>query len=166
MYLLVGLIFTGITLFLAKKGINNLWAIHVFTLVEYIILLVLLSRWTQYIIAKKIFYTLIILFITLWIFSKFTFESLKLVDTWTSSISCTVLTISFAYMILEMVSSIEILIIKDYRFWIIVGFLFYFSTSLILYGLSNQILGWGFESISDIISKGLIIIGLLVAWKM
>jgi len=139
--------------------------LHVFTLFENVAIMSILSLWIRNEKIKRLIYITTITFVIIWIISKFTIEDFQQFDNWTSSLNCSILTVFSAYLVFELVVSSNQYIWNNYRFWILIGILFYYAVILVMFALSNQFVEWNIESIANIISKISISWGLILSCR-
>ena len=138
--IIVGLVEVGVQWILASHHINNLWTAHLFTLFEFIFVVLMYSIWMQGRQNQLMLVVCLSAFILFWIVSKFTFEPFSLADDGTAAIS-KVMQIAFsAYLLLDIVKENETVWTNDPRFWIATSIIIYAAGSLFWFALFNKML--------------------------
>ncbi len=121
--------------FMAIRGINNLWMIQWYHLVNVCIIVIILSRWQRYISIAAFFRWSLFIFVLFWTIAKFTFEPLAGDDQYTYT-TASVLVLIFAILTLfRFIQGEEPNFFSDPRFWITCGIFFYFTGNFILFSV-------------------------------
>ena len=140
-YIALAIIGEIVTAVLAKKGINNLWSIHIFTFVEYFFYAMVFSYWQKNLMFTKILRRSTLGFFFLGIVLMLSVEDLSSFNNYTKPIECILLIAISAYTLLE-ISKEYATLLEDPRFWICIAVLLYVSSTLILFALSNTLIGF------------------------
>jgi len=132
---------SGITeLCMTLYHIRNLWVSQIFTLIEYVLILSTCYLWKSKKADKRILMIGMIVFIVLWIVSKFTFEPLYRADTYTSAIAKTIEIITSAWILFDVLGDSDAVLKSDARVWFSSGIIIYASGTLFLFALFNMML--------------------------
>jgi hypothetical protein len=125
---------------LASFHIHNLWTMHFNTMIEFIFIFMIYSAWIKQPRARRILLTSYIVFLFVWIASKFSFEPLSLADDGTATIS-KILQVAFSvYLLVDIVKENDIVWTQDARLWVVVGIILYAAGSLFWFALYNKML--------------------------
>jgi hypothetical protein len=128
----------------AFKRINNHWILHIYDLLEYVILIVLFAGWQKEAgrtLLRRFLYVSIGLYTVLWIVAKFEFESFKLFDQYTHTISALVLVAISLFTLIDLTrneslsANREVPLYQTFKFWILVAILLFFSGNTFLFGM-------------------------------
>ncbi len=154
--LCVGLIVDAIGYYLYSytKFRNTLWLFHLYTLMEYSLLILIFSFMQKNIKLKRVFRLSIPVFFVIWIGAKLFFEDFSQRDNYTSSLECLLL-VAAAFSTLYALGKYHFdNIFRDPRFWVSSAVLIYFSGNLLAFALSNTSVNWSFHhSLMSIISN-------------
>jgi hypothetical protein len=134
-------------LYLSILKLNNLWIIHIYTLVEYSSLMVIFSYWQKDIILKKIYKLSIPLFALIWVGAKMTLEKLNQFDQVTASLEGLILVAVSLYSLYSTSIASWNGLLKDSRFWVAAAVLIYFLSNLAFFALGNVIIKWSMDKI-------------------
>src|SRR5713101_8186167 len=108
LFVVLGFVVEGTTFVLAVRRINNLWILHIYSLLEYIILILVFAGWQK---EKgrpwlpRLLYGSIAIYSLLWILAKIEFESFAVVDQYTHSLSGLVFVAVALLTLIDMVRS-------------------------------------------------------------
>jgi hypothetical protein len=140
-YLLVfAFIMTIIEWILASQSINTLWAAHISTIVEFVIVLIIFSFWMRHDLSRLVLFGCLIGFIIFWIISKLLFEPFSQFDGWTAAVSKIIQITFSSILFVEVIKDSDIDWTKDPRFWVAAGIIIYSAGSLFLFALFNKML--------------------------
>jgi len=104
--------------------------IHIYYLVEYLLIMIIIYNWLESQKERRFFQALIFLYVLFWIIAKVTFEPLSGLYTFTASTSQILLTICAEYTLFLFVrSQIPPVIIID-RFWVLLSFVIFYAGTL------------------------------------
>jgi hypothetical protein len=138
--IIVGLVEVGVQWILASHKINNLWTAHLYTLFEFICVVLMYSAWMKERQNQVMLIVCLSAFILFWIVSKFTFEPFSRLDGWTAAIS-KILQITFSIFILvAIIKESDLVWTKDSRFWVGAGIIIYSAGSIFIFALFNKML--------------------------
>lgn len=147
---------------------------HFYVLIEFIAVMLIIYLWQESLHMKKIIKIASIIYITFWIFAKFTFESFDRMYSLTSSVSVVILILSAGYTLFIVLENKVQRLSHNNRFWIILSFILVFSGTLmpgavqeILFTQSRQSLfiAWYVTWASTIIANILFTVGFLCPQK-
>ena len=140
-YLLVfAFIMTIIEWILASQSINTLWAAHISTIVEFVIVLIIFSFWMRHDLSRLVSFGCLIGFIIFWIISKLLFEPFSQFDGWTAAVSKIIQITFSSILFVEVIKDSDLDWSKDPRFWVAAGIIIYSAGSLFLFALFNKML--------------------------
>jgi len=140
-YLLIFVfVMTVIELILSGYFINNLWAVHISTIVECVVVSIIFSLWIKRSLLRSALFGSVAGFIIIWIIGKFSFEPFTQFDGWTSTISKIIQITFSAILFVEVVRESDIDWTKDPRFWVTAGVIIYSAGSLFIFALFNKML--------------------------
>ena len=127
---------------LALYNINNLWAVHVYYVIEMPMMLWMFSMWyTKGEGVKIINFVLSVTFVLFWIVSKLTFESMLEPSTYVGPISRVLLTIVSIRALFEISKETARSILTDHRFWVAAGTIIYMAGAVMFYALQSTLFG-------------------------
>ncbi len=140
--------------YLSFIGINYIWLIHLYTLLEYSLLMLIFSYWQKNNVLKRNLRLSIPFFTFIWIGAKVFMENLNQWDNYTASLECVLLVGVSAYTLFELSKDNTITIYKVPRFWVSGAVLIYFAGNLMVFSLINIIIiTWPIHSALNIISN-------------
>ncbi len=125
---------------LAMYNIPNLGFSHISTLIELNLLCIAFYYWIDNTKIKKSILIILILYIIFWIVSKFTFESFKLIGSWTTGTAIIIKITLSIILFIELIKGDSIKWTKDARLWIASGVIISSTGSLFLVVLFNIML--------------------------
>ncbi len=154
--------------YLATTGTENLWLHHVYTPIEFALIMVAFALWQD---NKKLRFAMIITAILFCLFClvvKVTsYESIKQFDSLTSTISRVIMVALALYTIVSLYVNNYTSIFLDSRFWIATGILKYFIGTITIFALGNFFvempatdvvltwsISWGVTSIANMLYAG------------
>jgi hypothetical protein len=135
-------------------NINNHWILHIYDLLEYVILILLLAGWQKeagHPLLQRLLYVSIGLFALLWIVAKVEFESFKRFDQYTHTISALVLVAVSLFTLIDLArneslsANREVPLYRTFKFWILVAVFSFFSGNTFLFGMGEMIIGLKFK---------------------
>jgi len=136
-----------ISLYLALHYINNLWLFHIYTLLEYSLLMVVFSYWHKIIIIKKSLRVSILIFIIIWIIAKLILEDFNSFDNFTSSLISALLTIIAIYTLVRLAKDYPADIFKRPQFWVSTAVLIYYTGNIFTFALSSTVIIWSIHNL-------------------
>jgi hypothetical protein len=138
--LLAGFVTEIVTLIMGRHGMNNWWVLQYYHLLEFLLLATVLASWQKRAPVKRILWAAIVVFPWFWAVAKWTtIEPLWVTDNITHSVSSVIILIVAVYSLLQMVKETDLSLTKESRFWILAGVVLYFSGSLMLFVLFEEI---------------------------
>lgn len=143
-FFFVILIFNLINIALKLSGQNNLWVLHVYTLVEYVFIVIAVATWLDRGLRPYAFAS-IALFVAVWTGLKLYVESLQQFDNLSFGIeSFLLMTVSVVVLVRLMDASDSLL--HDHRFYAVLGILMYFAGTITLFALRSILYSWPMHS--------------------
>jgi hypothetical protein len=136
------------------KG-NPYWLQHIYSPVEYIIIVLVFSRWIHNSTIRKALWISLPIYIILVIITDLTFEPLSESNAFMASISCVVHVFISLYVIISMYSEDHTLELSDYRFWFCSGILLYSMGSVLYFAFYHFLVSyqmWVFHNICNVIA--------------
>ncbi len=144
----------GYYLYSYTKFRDTLWLFHLYTLMEYSLLILIFSYMQKNIKLKRIFLVSIPGFVVLWISAKLFFEDFSQSDSYTSSFACVLLVAVSFSTLYALGKEYFDNIFRDPRFWVGSAVLIYFSGNLLTFALGNIIIDLSFHhSLMSLISN-------------
>ncbi len=131
----------------------NVWIFHIYTLIEFIILTVLLMRWQINRLIKKVVSLYIPFYILIWILSKLYLERLTQIDDFSSSMGSVLLLGAAMITLYQIIIHESNVSFTDYRILVILGILIYNGGNLFIFAVSNIMDVWPVHSIFNITSN-------------
>lgn len=124
-----------VTLAMGARGIRNLWVIHFYTLLEYVLLVMIFGAWHSH--NPRMHSILLLsgaLFALFWLGLKWTgIEPFIAPVTYTHSVSSALLTIVATVTLVDIARLPETVVYRDARFWVSVGVLLNYTTNVVLF---------------------------------
>lgn len=151
-FVLLGLVDVS-SLYLALNRINNIWLFHLFTPLEYGILVMVFSYWQKEPLLRLVLRLSIPLFVLICLVNKLFLENLVSFDNFTVSLESSALIMISVFTLFSLYRDNSGLISKDPRFWITVAVLIYFAGNLPTFAFANIIALWSIHSILNITSN-------------
>ncbi len=115
----------------------NLWLMHLYTLVEYCLIVMAFSMWEETMRKRNLLWGSIPAFCIVWFLAKLSIEDFHLFDAFTSTLGSLIFVLLAVRMLLRL-SGEERLLHKDERFWVSVAILIYCSGGILSYAAANQ----------------------------
>ncbi len=111
----------------------NKWTIiiHVNTLVEYIIMMLIICTWQDSRKIKRLLNAILWFYIVFWLFSKITFEPISGFYSITSSVSQAILALSAGYTLFVVIENYTQSLLQFARFWILIAMILNYTGTLI-----------------------------------
>lgn len=126
--------------YLGSKGINNLWLLHLFTIIDYCLLIAVFALWQKNILLRRILQISIPLIIILGIISILYLENIRHFNNFTRPMTSLILTMVSAYTLFELNTEKIVSLFREPRFWVCSGVVLYFTSTLLIFSLSNILL--------------------------
>jgi hypothetical protein len=130
LYLIIGFAVDIISMWFIKNYWINLGLWHIYVLFEYIFIMCIIYHWQETKKTKKLFMTVIYLYILFWVFAKFTFEPFSGVYSITASVCQVILTLSAGYTLFAVIGNRVQPLLSNSRFWVMLSFVFYYTGTL------------------------------------
>jgi len=122
-------------------GVNNLWAIHIWTLIEYGFLVYVFSYWHKNKAFRRLLRWSIPVFVMIWVAAKLGgIEDMTHFQNYTRSVGSMILTVASVIILYSLSESVGASIHKSYQFWVSLAVLIYFAGNIILFSASNIVL--------------------------
>lgn len=114
---------------LSHLNVVNWWMLNVYTILEYVLVIWVLSHWQRE-RMKTALQVSIVVFGIVWIVSKFTIEDFHSPDTYTQTISSTLVLAASTISLLRLTPPNGSTMLRDIRFWVTGGLLLYSAGNL------------------------------------
>jgi hypothetical protein len=132
--------------YLAINGIKNLWLLHVFTILEFGFLITVYSSWQKNRLMKRILQATIPIFALIGIMVM-SGENIEQFNHFTRPLGSLILVAAAAMTLFELNKESGESVFLQPRFWVGAAGLIYFSSTLVLFALSNLLLTWPIEQV-------------------
>jgi hypothetical protein len=113
------------------------WLGHLYILVEFVLVMSVIFSWQDEKRSKRVFQTVLLVYVAFWILAKFLFEPINGLYYLTGSISNVFLTLSAGYTMFVVVEGKISPLLSNPRFWILLAFILYYGGSLLPITLSS-----------------------------
>lgn len=137
LYFVLALVADFIAAYLSSQGINNLWVFHIFTIVEYGFLTIILSMWQKNAVLKRVLQLTVPVFTLLGIVAIAFLEDTTQFNNFSNPIAQLLLISASAITLFELHNEGPQSVFGDPRFWIGSGILVYNASTLVIFSLSN-----------------------------
>lgn len=140
-YLMLSVLTQAISLFLWKKSINNLPVLHVFTVLEFILLFAYYSFQSKPLLTRFWFYAILVLFLLFALLDAFVLENLHSFNIYSRSLEAFIFIGCTVHWFIRSLTIESKVIFREQNAlkYMNAGFFIYFSGSLILFAFSNYI---------------------------
>jgi len=128
-----------VTLCMAMEKMNNLWVLHIHHLLEFGLLMQIISMWQRQPLFRKIWLISIPFFIIFWIISNLTIESFFGPAEYSHVVFSGVLVFASIYSLINLMKDESLILWKEIRFWITSGILIYFGGNTVLFLFFDKI---------------------------
>lgn len=171
-YVFLGACVQFIASLVKQKGQNNLWVLHIYTPLEFAIILRFYSFALANFVQKRTFVWAGVVFSILALLSSIFLQDIRTFNTYARSlegVSVIVMCLLWCYKTLTEMRIQQLG--QDPVFWVNTGFLLYFSGGVLLFAFSNYIIGinqvlsmyiWAFHALFSMLLHFLITVAL---WK-
>jgi hypothetical protein len=126
--------------YLALRNVNNLWLTHIFTVIELLCFLFMVSRWQSNPSISWWSSVAFWAFIVVWIACKLGLESWSGFDSYTAPVEKMILMVFATLALLKVSSDNNTLVFAKASFWVLAGILVYCTGSLMLFAAGNSML--------------------------
>jgi hypothetical protein len=117
----------------ATHNIHNLWLLHIFTLFEYVCLMLIFAGWQERKRLRRYYYYSIPLFVAVWVVMKLTIEPIDSPHEYVHELSGTMLSIAALFEIVKFVTNDAVVSFRDIRFCVALAVLVYFVGNVFLF---------------------------------
>ncbi len=119
----------------------NSWLMHIYTIVEFLLIGYFYYRLFSQKVFKKIILILFGIFTIIALLNKIYLEPLNKIDNYTLTIESIILLIITSMFLVDFLINNLIINIRDYRILLTVGYMIYFGGNLFIFALSNEVRG-------------------------
>jgi hypothetical protein len=119
--------------------------VHAYYLVEYLFIMSIISVWQESHWMKRLFHSLLLLYILFWIVAKVTFEPLTGLYSLTASVSQVILVLSAGYTLFVVIGNRVQPLMNHQRFWILLSFVIYYAGTLMIIALRGILIQYSKE---------------------
>ena len=141
LYLGVALVSTVVTYVMGRRNINNLWVLHIYTLVSCLILLRVFAKWETNRTVRRVIYGSGVAFGMIWAVSKLLVEDLALFDSFTMPLSTLLLVGAAVRTLCSTMGSAQHAMARDARFWVSVAVIVESCATVLSFSAGNLLLG-------------------------
>ncbi len=120
---------------------------HVYYIVEFLFIISIVAVWQESPRMKRIFQTVMLLYILFWIIAKVTFEPLTGLYSVTASASQVLLTLCAGYTLFVVIGNRMQSLMNHDRFWILLSFVVYYAGTLLVIALRGIIIQYSRETL-------------------
>lgn len=131
--------------YLAAHSINNLWVLHIMTIIEFGFLMWIFSCWQNNQMLRTILRMSILLFSIVGIVAMFFLEDVLEFNTSSRSVASLILVAASAFTLFELNKESFSSVFNQPRFWVGSAALLYFAGTLFFFALGNVLVGWSVE---------------------
>jgi hypothetical protein len=159
---------------LSGYGVKNVWLANVFALLEAAVYFYLCGRWFNLVEMFKAVMWLFIMYFIYWLLTTFFAGSFLEFNDKEKVLKGIFLIGISGYLLIRISAEDSIMLVKDYRFWILSAILIYFSISEVVFATANFILDnnhpameyvWAIHSMINIISNLLFAYGFVCYYR-
>jgi hypothetical protein len=118
---------------------------HAYYLVEYLFIMSIIFFWQESHRMKRLFQTLLLLYILFWIIAKVTFEPLNGLYSFTASTSEVLLALGAGYTLFVVMGNRVQPLVSHQRFWVLLSFVIYYTGTLMLVALQGILVHYSIE---------------------
>lgn len=138
---LIGILISFSMIYFGMTYRFNSWLMHIYTIVEFI----LISYFYYRLFSQKIFRTIILIlfgiFSVIVILNKIFLETFDKIDNYTLTIESIIILIITSMFLVDYLIKHLIVNIRDYRILLTIGYMIYFGGNLFIFTLSNEVSG-------------------------
>lgn len=118
----------------AIHRVSNIWLINIYFLVDYTLLTFVLSYWQDQPLVRRALRMSVAPVALVWLASQIALGSLSHFNFLTRTLECILLSVAAIYTLWQIgLSQTDLPLSRDYRFWISLSVLIYFSGTIFLY---------------------------------
>jgi len=157
LYCILGIVsevISKLIFFLESK--NSMVGMHIYTLIEFLLLLTIFSKGIDLPNTKKYLISAISLYLLIWVFLKLFIENFNSFDNYSATISSAILASVSLYLLTELIVKNEIRPFKNPSFWFLLSvFIYHFLnfTVFFFYNINEDEIMWEIHSVVNIISQ-------------
>jgi hypothetical protein len=129
-FLTINFILAVISMWFIKNYWIDLGIWHIFILFEFLFLTSIICLWQETKNMKKLFMGIIGFYILFWFCAKFTFEPIGGIYSITVSVSQVIIVLGAGYTLFAVIGNRVQPLLSNPRFWVLLGFVFYYMGSL------------------------------------
>ncbi|NIU00146.1 MAG: hypothetical protein GWN01_04160 [Nitrosopumilaceae archaeon] len=130
------------TTYMTFKEKNTYWIFHIYTLIEYSLLILVLSYWQKNKVLRQSLLWSILFYGMIWLVAKISIEKVTHFDNITAAISHIILVGVATYTFYTMSKENFRNLFRDPRFWISSGIIIYYTGNLLWLIFGNVMLSW------------------------
>jgi len=119
--------------------IHNIWVIHLATISEFIIIVLMFYFWDNSIYKKRIMLIIVFLFVVFWVIAKNTFEPFDQLDVYSAIVTQTIYIILAVSLLFKVLNDTQTTLKDDARIWIASGLIIYSAGTLFVVSLFNVV---------------------------
>jgi len=121
--------------------------VHVYYLVEYTFIMLIISMWQESQRMKKYFQSLLLLYILFWVIAKITFEPFSGLYSISATTSQVFLTLGAGYTLFVVMGNREQPLMNNYHFWVLLSFVIYYAGTLLFIALRGILIQYSLEKL-------------------
>jgi hypothetical protein len=125
---------------------------HVYYLIENIFIMSIIIVWQETLRIKRLFQTLMLLYILFWIIAKLSFEPLTGLYSVIAGTSQGLLVLSAEFTLFVIIRDRMHPIINHYRFWVLLSFIIYYAGTLLIIASRGILIQYSKETLFLVIS--------------
>jgi hypothetical protein len=157
-YILLSASFDVVKDAMAYHNIHTLWLSQCFSIIELILLLTVFHYWKTSKRSSILMGASFILYLTIWIVGKLSFEPFTVYDTYSGAVS-QIIQIGFGIWLLTSLTTEDKFVWKnDPRFWVISGIVLYAAATFFLFGMFNVMVAASREFMKLVLNANLVFI--------
>lgn len=157
----------ALNVYMVFRHISNIWVMNLFSLIEAVILILIISRWLEKGKVRNFSFLLLVIYFLLWIYTTwnstiFTFNSDE------KSVKAFFLILLSGLTLLQLGKDENIILKHSYKFYILSAILIYFSLTLVVFGTVRYAsrahlieYTWMIHSVFNIIANALFATGFI-----
>jgi hypothetical protein len=125
---------------MGQRGINNLWVLHIYTLLSCLLLLHVFAVWETSLGIRRAIYASAAAFTAIWGLSKLFLEDFGSFDSFTMPLSTLLLVAAAVRTLSGMIRSTQHSVLQDARFWVSVAVIIESSATVLSFSTGNLLL--------------------------
>jgi hypothetical protein len=140
LYLSISFIFELSLFLLGLLGVNNLWMVQVWTIIEYIFIVVLFSYWLKESKIRKMLIYSTIPFIIFYIIDVALLSEINKFNSYSRSVESLIFSGVAGYALYDLSKAHTGSLWQNFRFYLVLAVFLYFTGSLMIFALSNLLI--------------------------